>query len=57
MTLSIKEQIFITIVALTSFCVLVILGICCTLVYEFFKVNGGYIVFPAMENPPPLWGY
>ena len=37
LTLSIKEQIFITIVALTSFCVLVILGICCTLIYEFFK--------------------
>ena len=37
LTLSIKEQIFITIIALTFFCVLVILGICCTLIYEFFK--------------------
>ena len=39
LTLSIKEQVCITIVALTFFCILVTLGICCTLIYEFFKDN------------------
>ena len=37
LTLSIKEQIFITIIVLTFFCLLALLGICCSLSYEFLK--------------------
>ena len=37
LTLSIKEQIFITILVLTFFCLLALLGICCSLSYEFLK--------------------
>ena len=37
LTLSIKQQICITIVALNLFCILVILSICCSLSYEIIK--------------------
>ena len=37
LTLSMKEQICLTIVVLTAFCILVILSICCSLSYEFLK--------------------
>ena len=37
LTLSMKEQICLVIIALTLFCILVVLGICCSLSYEFLK--------------------
>ena len=37
LNLSIKEQILITIIALTLFCILAILIICCSLIYEILK--------------------
>ena len=39
LTLSMKSQICITIIILTLFCILVILAICCSLVYEILKVD------------------
>ena len=39
LTLSIKGQISITIIALTFFCIFVILGIYCTLFYECLEVD------------------
>ena len=37
LTLSMKEQIYITIIILTIFCILVVISICCSLSYEFLK--------------------
>ena len=37
LTLSMKEQICITIFALYLFCILVLLSICCSLAYEILK--------------------
>ena len=46
LNLSIKEQICITIIALTLFCILVILIVCCTLIYEIlskdFQIKKAY---------------
>ena len=39
LTLSIKEQIYISIVLLTLFCILVVFSICCSLSYEFLKAD------------------
>ena len=39
LTLSMKEQIYITIILLTFFCILVVLTICCSLSYEFLKAD------------------